>query len=294
MRLAAFAFTAVTSLLIAACAERAPASELDDDVDVDHPRHDDDGGNDSDPDGQPAPATTWHCLGAAGDDGSNTILRVAIEIGSDGEARATSSHGPQFRRHGLRELDPNEAPPQTVHDVDVHVGSADDGVGFAGVTIAVALTPGPQRGLATATVRFADDDDVSHTLDCFDAPTLRAALPAHYDSAVGGCVDVGGEPARNAIPIAVIRETGFGHCADVTAPLNANDFGYPLFTGWDLRGANLNGSGLFFANLIEARLEGAVLDAFPFGYAEITGTIDDVTAPPEGCTVDDDRIACRQ
>jgi hypothetical protein len=58
--------------------------------------------------------------------------------------------------------------------------------------------------------------------------------------------------------------------------------------------ANLDTASISFASLIDADLRGAQLSQFAFGYAEITGSIDDATAPPTPCTVDGDQLSCLQ
>lgn len=113
-----------------------------------------------------------------------------------------------------------------------------------------------------------------------------STLPAHFDPALGACVDAEGAPAENDLPIAFVRETNFGECADLSdVALNDDDIAYPDLA-LNLRGANLDGATLYFANL-SASLEGARMQKFQFGYAKITGRVDASTELPvsSSCSV---------
>lgn len=113
-------------------------------------------------------------------------------------------------------------------------------------------------------------------------PTL---FHARYDHATGACADADGRPALNKVPVEVVRETGFGECADLRgARLNDADFGGPTLSGWYLAGARLEGAQLFFADLTDASLAGADVDGLVFGYATLTGFTDGFTAVPDACT----------
>ena len=112
-------------------------------------------------------------------------------------------------------------------------------------------------------------------------PGHNPALPARFDWSKGHCVDASGRAAHNRLPIELVRETMFGECADLSGvSLNGDDFGYPDLQYWQLAVAKLNGASLHFANLRSANLHGADLSSLEFGYARITGTIDDTTILP--------------
>ena len=97
----------------------------------------------------------------------------------------------------------------------------------------------------------------------------------------------------NTIPYPVIRDRQDGECAAILVALNDGDFGSPLLTGWNLKGAELGYSSLHFANLLGAHLQGADLYDFQFGYAQITGTVDSHTQGiPETCQVTGSAILC--
>ena len=126
------------------------------------------------------------------------------------------------------------------------------------------------------------------TLEVFGSPWAQRpkVFPAHFDAAVGACVDSAGAVAQNELPIAFVRETGFGECADLSdVALNDGDFSYPELA-LNLRGALLDGATLHFANL-SASLEGARMRKLVFGYSRITGSIDASTELPIGsaCSV---------
>ena len=63
----------------------------------------------------------------------------------------------------------------------------------------------------------------------------------------------------NALPLEVVRETGFAECTALEGRLNGDDFLYPDLVGWTLMGADLSGAELFFGNLTSATLHGADL-----------------------------------
>lgn len=110
-------------------------------------------------------------------------------------------------------------------------------------------------------------------------------LAAHYDPETGRCVDKNNKTALNQLPLAFVREMGFGECADLCdAKLNDNDYGYPVLANWNLNGAKLDGAQLYFARLTGASLLGAQLSKIKYGYAWIDGYTDAfTTVPQQGC-----------
>jgi len=65
--------------------------------------------------------------------------------------------------------------------------------------------------------------------------------------------------------------------------------------GWNLAGADLGGTALYFAMLLGADLRGANLTAFEGGYHNLTGTIDAYTTGLESLWCSnpvDDYIRC--
>ncbi len=90
------------------------------------------------------------------------------------------------------------------------------------------------------------------------------------------------------------RDTSAGNCGLWWAlSLNEGFLGSPTWIGMDLRGAKLGGASLHFANVLDASLEGTKFDGFEFGYAQVTGTIDEHTEwLDENCTVDGSDVYC--
>lgn len=113
-------------------------------------------------------------------------------------------------------------------------------------------------------------------------------LRYEYDPATGTCRDTAGSEGRNALPVELVRETRQGECADLSGlSINEENLAYPSLEGWNLRGAELAGASLHFANLFDAALEGADMGRFGYGYAEMTGTIDEYTVlPTTGCEIE--------
>lgn len=78
------------------------------------------------------------------------------------------------------------------------------------------------------------------------------------------------------------------------AQLNGEDFYCPDLRGWNLMGVDLSEARLQFAYLHDAQLQGARFDTLEFGYAEITGVVNNATVLAAGCTVADDTATCRR
>jgi len=111
----------------------------------------------------------------------------------------------------------------------------------------------------------------------------------------GRCLNEDGQEGLNSYTVSYLRETGNGQCTFYWAQaFDEMDYSYPSLSDWDLRGAQLNATSLHFANLVNARLEGAAFDMFDFGYAEITGSVDDHTTVSSACTIQGDSVYCIQ
>ena len=137
------------------------------------------------------------------------------------------------------------------------------------------------RGTMSGRSEFAEQVPVT----CWPTALEHAA---QYDPATGTCVDEAGNLARNEIPFMVALRTGFGQCTDFVGGLNGDALGYPTFDFIDLRGSDFNQASLHFADLRDVQLEGADLTDFDFGYARLTGTIDEFTSVPTDCPVSED------
>ena len=108
------------------------------------------------------------------------------------------------------------------------------------------------------------------------------------------CVDADGLWGWNPYPVSYTRDTLDAHCGTFEGQmLNEDYLGYPSFVGMDLRGAQLQGASLFFANILDSSWEGADLTGFEFGYARLSGTVDERTVwPEESCELAADQITC--
>jgi hypothetical protein len=199
------------------------------------------------------------------------VLRVQRGTGPDGAPALTVSAGSQFRVHegGARFSEESELDPSTFS-----LELQRDGLAFTGALI---------------------DDQCyvihSRPVTCWDpAELFSSPLLSRYDRAKGRCLDAAGQPRLNRLPIELVRETGFGECADLSGlALNGDDFGYPFLGWWSLQGARLDGAMLHFAELSGASLAGADLRGMEFGYASISGSVDEHTrVPADGCAIAED------
>ena len=91
-----------------------------------------------------------------------------------------------------------------------------------------------------------------------------------------------------------VRETGDGNCVDLGEQnLEEENYGYPVWDGFDLRGADLGASAMHFAEISDADFSGAILEGFDFGYVWLSGTVDAHTQLPESCDpAEDDWFEC--
>lgn len=148
-------------------------------------------------------------------------------------------------------------------------------------------------GIYTGKASFEEDFDID--LSCWEE---NYSTRFSYDASTGRCLDSAGVEGRNNVNVEFVRETGNGNCANLAnLELNEGDLSYPSWTGFDLRGADLSGSDLYFAHILDSQLEGALIADLNFGYADVTGSVDEYTTFPEGgsCTLlDNSLISCRQ
>jgi hypothetical protein len=236
-----------------------------------------------------APPLSLNCITARVQDTHlPVVVRVTVAVAVDG-----------FAVHGERAFQHDLTGPLTVEPEPwdrVAQGTASDAAwdldwedgGFQ-------VARGDAGPVLVGTLTFGELTD--HGIECW-APDAKA--PYRYDAETGRCVDDDGVDARGGVTLAFISETGQGQCADLAGvALENEDYYYPDLHDWDLRGADLSGASLHFADLSDARLEGADMTGFDYGYANVSGTIDAFTtlpplAPDGGCTLDGDRLTCRQ
>ncbi len=220
---------------------------------------------------------------------SSDVLRVDMWRDVEGNFTASVARGPQFWSHDGQWFGENgEVWPEAV----TRVLEQERKLGLVERTDAGTLTIDLERQGSLFTGTFVDAQCYQHTeatltcwndLELFGSPWagVAGALDAHFDWSTGSCTNSDGAPARNRLPLSIVRETGFGECADLTGRLNGDDFSSPDLVGWNLAGANLDGAELFFANITSATLNGADLSGLEFGYATVTGSFDDTTTRPE-------------
>lgn len=229
------------------------------------------------------------CVSAALD-GTTDVMRVDLWRSADGVFTSSFARGPLFWSHSGQWFGANgeEAPPAQTRTLAVDA----TGMRLVEETSAGTLTIDLTRAGAVLVGSFVDDQCYSHTaatlacwndLELFGSPWagVTGAIEARFDFATSECKSAAGEPARNLLPIEVVRETGFGECTAVTGRLNGDDFNYPDLVGWNLAGADLSNAELFFASLSAATLNGADLRGLDFGYATVSGSFDDATTRPE-------------
>jgi len=159
----------------------------------------------------------------------------------------------------------------------------------AGLSVTTSRAPGfPERAMFTGTLEHEDFGE--HAVACwFDD------FEAEHRYVDGLCRNAEGEWGWNPYPLPYTRDTGDGHCGDFGGVmLNEDFYGYPTWIGMDLQGAHLGGAQLFFAHILDASLEGADLAALEFGYAFVTGSVDEHTTLPDqgSCELDADRVDC--
>ena len=115
-----------------------------------------------------------------------------------------------------------------------------------------------------------------------------------YQSNSGTCENFTGEQGLNLVMIDDLHDNGDGECADFRGVILDEEEKSNLWTSWDLRGADLTGSELFFSYIKDAKLMGANLSGLNYGYAHVHGFIDQFTQIPllGKCVVDGSKIEC--
>jgi hypothetical protein len=234
------------------------------------------------------PPSELQCVSAATSKPGEVYLAVwRALLHSDGETmNGTFTRGPLFRSH-LGVWD--EAVPETitVDQLDVEGALRFRSQGETQVSLELS-----EQGLFFSGQLVLEGERTEvvcwDRLELFGSSwaTQPQALPAHYDPALGDCIDRDGAPALNALPIEFVLETGYGECADLRGiRLHGDDYANPDLS-LSLRGADLEGAKLNFANLAGS-FEGARMAAFDFGYARISGTADAFTELHDSCELMD-------
>jgi hypothetical protein len=225
----------------------------------------------------------------AGGQAQPQVVRLTIAPSGEGRATLQLQAGPQFWSHGAAPAAASADPRR----VDAAIRDTRTVRRFTADGAAVALH---RDGLV---LRGTVEDQVLTAaaplgVTCWSESELFGSswgdvkpgtLPARFDWDSEQCAAADGTPALNPLPIEFVRETSFGECADLRGVrLNGGDLSGPVLQGWDLIGANLDGAQLYFASLTGASLSGADLSGLKFGYASVSGGVDDATRlPSSGC-----------
>ncbi|MEC7984782.1 MAG: pentapeptide repeat-containing protein [Myxococcota bacterium] len=136
------------------------------------------------------------------------------------------------------------------------------------------------------------------TLSTFQQFTLEAHCwvpdqerEFQYNESNGACENADGDGGMNPFSLIQVRETENAECTVLEADsLNEGDYHHPNLP-WNLRGAVLH-AGIHFADMIDADFRGADLSELDFGYTKLRGPVDDFTALPEGCEVQEGLLDC--
>ena len=122
-----------------------------------------------------------------------------------------------------------------------------------------------------------------------------------YDGASGTCRNGANEVGYNPFALAAVQGTKDAECLDlrgvelieletgIESPL-----GYNKLLDWNFRGSNLDGAKFFFNHLILADLRGTQFSKLEFGYASITGYVDEFSAVAPHCDRVADFVDCRR
>jgi len=157
------------------------------------------------------------------------------------------------------------------------------------VELDLQQVPDQNNGLLTGSLTHQE-------LGTFDLTCWSALFQPRFSyRGEGLCMDDLGHEGLNLHPLTFVRDTGKGNCAALGGlMLNEDDLSYPEWTGFDLRGAVFQGSSLFFAGIVDARLEGADLSGLGYGYAWVRGRTDAHTLLPQegGCELDGTTVDC--
>ncbi len=244
------------------------------------------------------PALTCATPAYSNEDGQAWSLRLDVPLPADGTtttlvAEAGPVHADTGAELGLQST-------TLIHD-DATIEFYDQGFdmrfgntslwGWAEETAEGQLFSACLMGLDNATTDPAAPPCCEMVMSCW---TEDVEPVFTYDAESGTCLDEAGVEGTNPRSVEFVRETGDGECASLAwQDIGEGDHNYPDLDGWNLKGADLSGAELYFGNLVDAELEGARFDDFSFGYAEISGSVDEHTVlPSEGCEVDDENLDC--
>ena len=229
---------------------------------------------------------TLQCVSAAEPGLVPQVARLSISAEAGG-ARVWASRGPQFRSHRGELSEGDGVGDGKTQELEASVNVFGDVVLIVADGLELAIDG---RGAFRSAEVFSSAL-FAGALTCWDdqaiwgswSPQLPSALPARFDWMTGACVDVDGAPALNPLPIAFVRESGFGECADLRGQtLNGDDRGGPDL--WmSLAGARLDGARLVSAQL-GGSFEGADLSGLSLSDATLSGSFNEHTQLPTDST----------
>ena len=128
-----------------------------------------------------------------------------------------------------------------------------------------------------------------------NAPRFR------YDFQVGKCLDGNNNIGFNNFILEQVKGTKNAECYDLKGIdlidlkeniTEENRLAYNKLKSWNFRGSSLDGAELFFNHLVDADLRGSRFSNLEFGYANISGTVDNFSEIPETCERTKDLIGC--
>lgn len=135
----------------------------------------------------------------------------------------------------------------------------------------------------------------------FPAEILNHPHPYKYDLSSGKCMNSDKQVGYNDLVLERVRGTKDAECMDLTGLellsldiviTEKNRFAYYELKNWNFRGSNLNNAELFFNLIIDADLRGASFSELKFGYASVTGRVDQFSVIPDDCEQFDQEIRC--
>lgn len=127
-----------------------------------------------------------------------------------------------------------------------------------------------------------------------------------YNSNTGKCENCDGIEGYNEFDVQNIQATSNAECLNLSGKKlvylldtskieNFNEFGNNQIIAHNFKGCQFDSAQLFFNDILNGDLEGANLSKIEYGYAIISGHIDEHTILPNGCpAIANDSLYCVQ
>ena len=105
----------------------------------------------------------------------------------------------------------------------------------------------------------------------------------HYNSTTGRCINSAGHTGLNSTSFEALMATGNGECADLSflQEVWSADHLNATYTGWNLKGADLNRASALNVVLKSVELSGTQLLGLKGGYSYFEGKVDKYTQLPD-------------